>query len=289
MSHSRAATVTLNVLKEYKELIKNTTSDLEEHLQEIDSKLQKLTSQGAEISNEDAAERQRMREERDSTQQCLDICSQVSVHIDKAQSTAVENASTPSDIYQATVTALGGSTSARRVTANTLKECRERLALTMAQLERRLQDIDSRLQNFSSQRPMTSDQQALERERIREEIDGVKQCLAICAQAAEQANQGRTNVIEDISTAEDSFQAVVATLGDLISAKRVNSGARATQCVGQMSDASLQQISRDRVHPTIKPKPQTSIPTEVEDQYGPGYKLGPVRFHGVASKPNRDG
>jgi hypothetical protein len=39
---------------------------------------------------------------------------------------------------------------------------------------------------------------------------------------------------------------VVARLGDLISARLVTAGVRSTQWLGQMSDASLQQLSRDR-------------------------------------------
>ena len=77
LSHSRTAAVTANVVKEYKEMIKITTTDLEEHLQAINNKLHTLSLQGARISGEDAAERQRIQEERDSTQQCLDICAQV--------------------------------------------------------------------------------------------------------------------------------------------------------------------------------------------------------------------
>jgi len=82
LSHSRTATVTIDVLKQYKGMITNTTSDLEEHLQEIDDKLQNLSSQGARVSDEDAAEREQIQQEIDSTKQCLSICAQVSEHMD---------------------------------------------------------------------------------------------------------------------------------------------------------------------------------------------------------------
>ena len=58
LSHSRAATVTVTVLKEYQEMIKNTTSDLEEHLQDIDDKLRNLSLPGARTFNGDTVERQ---------------------------------------------------------------------------------------------------------------------------------------------------------------------------------------------------------------------------------------
>ena len=49
----------------------------------------------------------------------------------------------------------------------------------------------------------------------------------------------RINVFEDIEIAGDEHPPIVATLGDLISAKRVTVGARSTQWLGQMPDASL--------------------------------------------------
>jgi hypothetical protein len=76
ISHSRKATVTVNVLEEYKDIITNTTSDLEKHLQEIDNKLQPFSLQGTRTSDEDRAERAQLREEMDSTEQCLRICAQ---------------------------------------------------------------------------------------------------------------------------------------------------------------------------------------------------------------------
>ena len=68
----------------------------------------------------------------------------------------------------------------------------------------------------------------------------------ICDEAVEQASLPQTNVFEDISTGPNSFQAIVTTLEDLISARRVTAETGATQILGKASDASIQQISRDR-------------------------------------------
>lgn len=62
-------------------MIANTTSDLKEHLQVLDEKLQAI-SQGAQAFDVDE---QRIKEERESAQSCLDICIQVSAHIDDVQ------------------------------------------------------------------------------------------------------------------------------------------------------------------------------------------------------------
>jgi hypothetical protein len=259
-------------------MIEITTTDLKEHLQQIDNKLHTPSLQGARISDEEAAERQRMQEERESTQQCLDICAEVSLHIDQVQPNTLQNISTPSDTHHRPVTLPWTSLPASLVTANTLKECKERLKNTISQLERHLQDINKGLQNVSSQSLDASDEQVAEQERIQEEVESIKQCLVICDRAAEQADrafQDRTNAFEDVSMTDDGQQVIVSTFGDLISAKRVTAGARSAQWLGQMSDDTLQQLSRDHRHSAVEkneePKPGTG--PQFEGRYGSGHKL----------------
>jgi len=77
-------------------------------------------------------------------------------------------------------------------------------------------------------------------------------------QASEEAEKVRVNIAEDITTAEDSQQVLVSTVGDLIAARRVDAGARSLQCIGQMSDETLQQMSRAHgVSPAESARPLT--------------------------------
>jgi hypothetical protein len=278
--HSRTVAVTANVLKEYKELIANTTSDLEDHLKEIDAKLQAFSLHGPSMSDEDIAERERVQEEKDSTKQCLTICAQVSEHIDQVQPLAFEDVSAAQRTHQVNVTRLRGLTSAKQVTANVLKECKERLTDTTLGLERHLQEVENRLRTVSSQGASISGEDAAERERVQEEKESIKQCLSICAEASQQVKEPRTNVFGEVSAGIDSHQVIVATLGDLISAIRVTAGDRGTQWLGQMSDGSLQQLSRDRrienpdsVATEEATEPRTETVTKFEGHYGAGYKL----------------
>jgi hypothetical protein len=283
LSHRRTAAVAVNVLKEYKQMITNTTSDLEEHLQKIDTELQTLYLQGTGISNEDTTERQRIQEERESTQQCLDICAQVLTQIDQLQPNAFINISAA---YQAPVTTLSGLTSAQLVTSNAFKACKERLTNTTTQLERQLQDINNRLQKFSSQPLNISNEEGAEQERMKEERDCIKQSLDICTEAFRQANQERTNVFEDISMADNGYQVLVSTVGDLISARRVTVGSGSLQIVGQMSDDSLQQFSQDLGHTGTEKamEPQTGIGPVFENRYGTGFKLSSQNLKDVGAK-----
>jgi conjugal transfer/entry exclusion protein len=117
ISHSRKATVTVNVLEEYKDIITNTTSKLEKHLQEIDNKLQPFSLQGTRTSDKDRAERTQLREKTDSTKQCLRICAQVSEHINRVQPNTFEDISRAQDAHQVVAATLKDLISARRVTA----------------------------------------------------------------------------------------------------------------------------------------------------------------------------
>lgn len=276
--NSRRATITAEVVQEYKEMIANTTSDLEEHLQNIEEKLQGLLSgTDSNSDDDDVAERERIEAEKDSTKQCLAICAQVSEQVQQLRPNVFEDVSAPKDSHQVDVSSSGGL-SAKRVTANVLQNFQETLTKTTSALEDHLLDIDEKLRHQSS--PEARIWGTAERERVQEEINSTKQCLAICTKASEEAEQFRTNVLEDISAAQDAHQVIVATLGDLISAKRVTAELASAQWLGQMTDASLQQLSRDRaLEIRSRASPNKLADDGMEpgasfaDQYGAGYKL----------------
>jgi len=250
-------------------MIDNATSDLQEHLDDVDRKLEVIQSQGQSSSPQDAAESQWIQEEKESTHQCLVICAKVSMHIEEFRSGVFENISTPANDNQGPVTTLGNLVSARLATNHALKECKETLNDTSNKLELHLQTMEHRLRNLRSGSQKIPDEQGTEEERIQNERDSAKQCLAICSQASEQANEDRTNIFEDVSMAEDGHQVIVSTIGDLILAKRVSAGARSTQWMGQMSDDSVQQLAKTLGQSAIG----NAAGTELEDRFGSGFKL----------------
>ncbi|KAJ5608641.1 hypothetical protein N7528_009208 [Penicillium herquei] len=69
-------------------------------------------------------------------------------------------------------------------------------------------------------------------------MNGTEVLLEFCKQAEKEANQQRFHYFEDVSTGNDSRQAIVTTLNDLISAKRITSGDGSCQALGNMSDVS---------------------------------------------------
>lgn len=166
------------------------------------------------------------------------------------------------------------------VTVNRLKEYKILLANTTSDLEDRFEEINGRLQKLSLQGTTVSVEAATEREKVQEEKDSTKQCLTICAQASQHVDQVRTHVFEDISADRDSHQVIISTSGDLIVAKRITAGVGATQWLGQISDAVIEQLSRDRgldvsgrtATGNGKEK-QIEITAKFQDQFGAGHKL----------------
>ena len=75
--------------------------------------------------------------------------------------------------------------------------------------------------------------------------------------------------------ADDNYQYFVSTVGDLISARRITIGSRSLTVFGQMSDDSVQQISRGHGPTNIERtmESQTGIGPEFENRYGTGFKL----------------
>lgn len=259
-------------------MIANTTSDLKEHLQVLDEKLQAI-SQGAQAFDMDDLEQQRIKEERESAQSCLDICIQVSAHIDDVQQNAFVNISGTSADNQDSAAETSKFTQAESVTNNTLNHCKLGLAQTTSQLREQLHRINDQMRS-SSQRHAPSGEQAIEQERIREELRSVEQSLKICSEAAEKALPDRIHVFEDVSMADDGDQIIVATFGDLISAKRITVGSRSRQFLGQMSDTSLQQLSQKigRGPLEVDVDQSTGTNSPFQGRYGTGRPLNPGRL-----------
>lgn len=237
----RTTKASLDVIHEYKEMIQSTTIDLKEHLCNIDERLRNGAQEPS--CGEDVVGEAAMRAERDSTKQCLEICVQVSNFIDERQKLIEKHVS---DVSAPANQADSGAerVSARQIADDSLKGCRFNIKSANAQLSNRLHYLGTRLSSIPPDSQQASWSGSMDQERMAEEIESIRQCLGICVQAAEVAEKARINTMEDIAAAEDSRQVLVSTIGDLIAAHRVTAGARSLQCIGQMSDETLQQMAR---------------------------------------------
>jgi Fungal N-terminal domain of STAND proteins len=267
--------VTIQVLEEYKALIANTKSDLEDRLETIDDKMQS-TSETTQPPEQKANDQKEIQEEKDSATQCLEICAQVSVHLDQVRRTIWIGKENPAGGSQDRVTTLDMLLSSRFTTAESITNCESILKAQSVRLKSRLDDIDSQLQEEPKPDSITS--QAPERENIEDEYESTKQSLAMVEEASQRAAKKGMNYYEDIQLAEDTRQVIVSTFGDLISAKSISVGARSVNYMGQMSDASLQQLAktvRHAIEPdAISVDTQPGASQHFESRYGTGI---PVR------------
>jgi hypothetical protein len=95
-----------------------------------------------------------------------------------------------------------------------------------------------RFLTFSDNEP-TSDEQS-----IREELSGTEALLEFCKQAGEEVKRPQMHLFEDVVAGDNSRQAIVTTLEDLISAKRIKVGNNSDQALGNMSDESIRYFFR---------------------------------------------
>ncbi|KAK5048598.1 hypothetical protein LTR84_005689 [Exophiala bonariae] len=239
----RHTNVTAQLLREYKEMIDNTTMDLQEILEQAETKLGKYTVQdgspSAEVPND--LNRLSIEEERASIEHCLNVCKDVESHLEAVRA----GISISRDDGETSNLLRTRQSQAHLLTSEKLNDCKTGIRFTISELQLRMQDADHRLRRLlDPSRPRVSPSHS-----DAEELESIRKCLSICEDATEELAKERVNVFEDVHMTDDAHQVIVATMGDLISARNISTGARSKQWLGQMSDASLQQLSKDNRWP----------------------------------------
>lgn len=281
---SLQSSITADNLESYKEMIETTTGDLEAHLETIDEKLEKIIAYNANDSSADAGELQLMEEERLSTQKCLEICAQLSSHIDQIQRTP----DSPSDAFKHNAS----SSVSETVTNEGLQECKNSLSNTAAKLETHLKALMDRIVT-KSRKALASQEDIADMIRLQEEWETTRQCMHICSKAGAHLNEN-VSTIDNYATG-DAIQFMVSTDGKVIHGKNRGLGWRTRQVGGYLNDASLQQLSKDMTRmsfPNMKQERPPSggdfrssgdelredqVLSDFRERYGEGFKLAKAR------------
>lgn len=217
-------------------MIKTAIDDLEAHLLTIDEKIATIFARTVAESDSDAAELRSIQEERLSTQKCLQICAQLSDHINQIQIRPTERShSSPGSV--------DSEPFSERVTNDGLEGCRERLRHTTTTLERHMQLLMDRLMT-KSKTTMTSEDEVADLARLREEWNTTRQCLHICSEAENRIKEN-VSLIDNYAKGDETVQFLVSTSDKTIHGKNRGFGWRLRQVGGHLSDESLQQLSRD--------------------------------------------
>ncbi|KAH6627223.1 hypothetical protein B0J18DRAFT_163767 [Chaetomium sp. MPI-SDFR-AT-0129] len=130
-----------------------------------------------------------------------------------------------------------------RVTSEGIQECKERLAVTAARLDKNMQELMERLVK-KSKAAMSNEEEAEELAKLQADWESARECIGICSKADTNLNEN-ISVIDNFATGDDAVQFLVSTDGKTIHAKNRGYGMRPRQLGGYLSDESLQQVSRD--------------------------------------------
>ncbi|PKY00323.1 hypothetical protein P168DRAFT_76702 [Aspergillus campestris IBT 28561] len=282
LTDANLSSITSENLGLYEDLVESAKADLEAHLENIDGKLERILGQALPASDSDALELRKIKEERLSTEKCLQICAQLSEHISQIQRSFQHRGGSPSS---------SPDTVPERVTSDSLQECKDNLELTISKLEKRMQDVLDRMV-AKSKTAMTSEQDYTDLVRLRDEWDTAHKCMDICSKA-------NNNLKENISTIDnyatgDALQFMVSTSGQLVRGKNRGLGWRTRQVGGHLSDTTVQQLSRDMTSFNLRNTESYGQPSqgrasvvpdeteneainEFKDRYGQGFQLAPKR------------
>ncbi|KAK3669798.1 hypothetical protein LTR78_010315 [Recurvomyces mirabilis] len=215
-----------DVLVEYSEMIHDTTYNLELHLQRIEEKMTKLTTEH-KLALGGAVD---LKDEKDVTRQCLRICEAARSYLDTVStdaSTLLQEASqngTEDELYDA-----------QRRTREMLDETRDNFTRTSNHLARRLESL-------SLDQASTSD---CERQKLQTDIEISKQCLEVCNMANDISRQRVYKVGEAVADG-DSDQVLVTTMADLFDIGKAVSRENSAQLLGFMSSDDLRHIVHKR-------------------------------------------
>ena len=225
-----------------------------------------------------------IREERLSTVKCLEICAQLSEHINKIQLSANRS----SDGSEQT----DSDNLSERITNEGLQECKNSLTRTTLKLEGYEKQLFGRLMD-KSKTAIISEEERVDIARMRDELAATRQGMDICSRAQDHLKDN-VSTIDNYATG-DAVQFMVSTSEKTIHGKNKGLGWRTRQVGGHISDDSLQQIARSLTSITIpSSEPRGSSPpgdiafppdvdvgpekesdTKFKEQYGRGFKLTP--------------
>lgn len=257
------STITAEILKNQKQLIEVTKDDLEAHLESIDEKLKHALEQATAGTVQETSEMQEMKEERLSTERCLQICAHLSAHIEQFQLKAGESSNL--------------NAVPELIVNQGLQECKESLTSTAIKLEKHIQDIMDRM-FAKTKSSFKAEEDLADLSRLRDEWNTTRECIDICSQAERHLKETVTTV-ENYGTG-DAVQFMVSTNGQVIHGKNRGLGWRTRQVGGHLSDESVQQLSRDMTTINVRRTNDEDLSFSDKQQmyserYGRGHQLTP--------------
>ncbi|KAL0938210.1 uncharacterized protein CTRU02_207941 [Colletotrichum truncatum] len=223
----RIAALSPEALEDYKDMISDTTDDLETYLADVQNRIDRLQASDKSAVKEMALEWQAMLEEKENAQQGLNMCAQLSALIVQAESASKEPAH------------FSERPSTHKYTKTTLSDAKASFKTLAENLKTHEALIDRQLQAMSLNETL-SESVAVQLDLLQQTKETISQCIKVVGEAGEVANE-RSNVFEDITLADNSYAFSVSTVNDLITARGLNLKGRSRHFGGQMTDETVQK------------------------------------------------
>ncbi|KAJ6784627.1 hypothetical protein PWT90_04483 [Aphanocladium album] len=265
--------VTSEAVEGYTELLKTARADLEDRLEMIDEKLEHMLDQTL-ISPPSAQTRDlaQIREERQSTENSLQICAELSEHISRiqlAQARSRPNTGQPQS-----------SSVSEKITHDGLQECKDNLARMADKLATHEKELfDGLMSKVAS--AGGSSEATTHIARLRDELESARQSLNLVSSASRELEKS-VSIIENHATG-DAVQFMVSTNGQILHGTNRGLGWRSRQVGGYIDAETMRQISRDLSKPTFHESDRSSSDknnaresdASFKQRFGDGYKLQP--------------
>lgn len=218
------------MLQQYEEVIKDTTYNLEVHLQRIDDKLAQYKS-GITHTADTSID---LCDEKVVTQQCLRICQNASAYIETltSQESAVLKGA-PQTTQKET---MSGDFEAQVL-------ARQAFSASQATLSGVINSLTDRLQTIVVEKK--GDETTQERSRLQDDLDMSRQCLEVCKMAGEVYHQ-KIHTIGEAVAEDNSDQVVVTTLADLFDVKKAFSKGHSAQLVATLTPENFEHVISER-------------------------------------------
>ena len=131
-------------------------------------------------------------------------------------------------------------------TATSLENCQEKPATTTSGLEEYIRFTeDERVCMAHCTAEIPNGQTVRPKQAGRKQKD-IRYRRDTYESAAAQVQHAGTNVLENICVSDDGQQIITSTAGNLVVAKNISAGVGSTQCLGQLSDTSIQRLLATR-------------------------------------------
>jgi hypothetical protein len=188
-----------------------------------------------------------MEDEKKSTQKSLEICENFLSFVDQSRPGLlgdIGDASKPSSRVAEYMPLPVAPSLSWLINAEGLSSVHKEATSWRLRLLRHLYGLDRNIPAQHRVLACSDNEQTSDEQNIREELNGTEALLEFCKQAEEEVKRPQMHLFEDVVAGDNSRQAIVTTLKDLISAKRVKVGNNSEQALGNMSDESIQQFFR---------------------------------------------